>query len=144
MHMINGKYYVGKVTAGLGSGCSVIHADVDADPSMSSMFPMGILGINTGSQFLSLMNSKNLKPSARQSGVISYQLLSSSNNISGVSAVSRAALGAFLVGPIGLAAGLTAKRKELYTVQVVWGNGMSSVIEFDPDGYNVFQSCMSV
>ena len=140
--MINGKYYVGKVTSGLGSGCSVIHAD--ADPSMSSMFPMGILGINTGSKFLSLMNANNLKPAARQSGVVSYQLLSSSNNISGASAASRAALGAFLVGPIGLAAGLTAKRKEIYTVQVVWGNGMSSVIEFDPDGYNVFQSCMRV
>ena len=130
--------YVGKVIAGIGKGQNVIHGN--SNQELLSQFPLGVLGIQAGGTTYHLMNADYIH--SRSKGVIGYRVLSASNNISGTSAAARAAAGAFIAGPIGLAAGFTAKRKEKYTVQVTWGSGLTSVIELDAEGFQVFQSCM--
>lgn len=77
-------------------------------------------------------------------GVANYTVLTATNNISTSSAVGRAAVGAALIGPAGLLAGFTAKRKPKYTIQVVWGDGATSILELDEQGYQTFASIMQV
>ena len=50
---------------------------------------------------------------------------------SAASAVGRAAVGTILLGPIGLLAGVTAKRKGVYTIALEFHNGGKSLIEID-------------
>jgi len=52
--------------------------------------------------------------------LVSYQLLDEKSKIDGLSAVSRAAIGTYLLGPAGMAAGLTAKQKGIYLVSLVF------------------------
>lgn len=57
------------------------------------------------------------------SGLQSYQIIDA--NTSGTSAIARAGLGALVLGPIGLAAGLSAKKK--YTVMLFFEDSQKTV-----------------
>ena len=131
--------YVGKIVAGRGTGEYIIKTMLPGKYTIS--FPLGILGTNSG---LRLMNSSLFASADARSAVASYGVLSSTNDISTSSAIGRAALGAAMVGSVGLLAGLTAKRKQEYKIQVTWGDYSTSVIELNEEGYNIFSSCMQV
>lgn len=70
-----------------------------------------------------------------KSTVQDCQLMDASSRKSATSAVGRAAVGATLLGPVGLAAGLSAKNKGTYLVSVVFKTGEKSLIEIDDKLY---------
>lgn len=69
------------------------------------------------------------------STVASYEIIDTENRTSAASAVARGGVGAALLGPIGLAAALSAKKKGLYTIALQFTDGKSSLIEVDKDIY---------
>ncbi len=70
--------------------------------------------------------------------VASYSLVDAEERKSASSGVLRAGVGAFLLGPIGLAAGLSAKRKGIYTIAIEFRDGRKSLIEIDEELYKQF------
>ena len=68
--------------------------------------------------------------------VAQYEVLTEDRTKSASSAVLRAGAGALLLGPIGLAAGLSAKNKSVYRVAIAFKNGKRSLIEIDEKLYN--------
>ena len=63
--------------------------------------------------------------------VDSYEIIDEKTRKSATSAVGRAAVGSFLLGPVGLLAGLSAKNKGTYIIAIYFKNGMKSLIEVD-------------
>lgn len=71
--------------------------------------------------------------------VKSYEVMTETQGKSAVSAVGRAGVGAALLGPIGLAAGLSAKSKGTYTVAIEFKDGKKSLLEIDEKIFKVLQ-----
>lgn len=67
--------------------------------------------------------------------VAHYEVVDAESRKSASSAVGRAAVGAALLGPLGLVAGVTAKRKGIYTVSIEFTDGKKSLIEIDEKRY---------
>ena len=63
--------------------------------------------------------------------VTSYEIVDENYRKSATSAVGRAAVGAVLLGPIGLMAGIGAKNKGTHTLILHWSDGKKSLIEVD-------------
>lgn len=61
----------------------------------------------------------------------SYSVVDENYRKSAASAVGRAAAGAFLLGPVGLFAGLSAKNKGTHTLQINFKDGKRSLIVVD-------------
>lgn len=69
------------------------------------------------------------------STVESYEVVDESSRKSAASAVGRAAVGGFLLGPVGLAAALSAKSKGIHTVAIQFKDGHRSLLEVDDKIY---------
>ena len=63
--------------------------------------------------------------------VDSYEFFDSKTQKSAASAVGRAALGAALLGPVGLLAGVSAKSVGTHQIVIYWKSGKRSLIEVD-------------
>lgn len=63
--------------------------------------------------------------------VESYEIIDETSRKSAVSAVGRGAVGGFLLGPVGLLAGLSAKSKGTHTIQLNFKDGKKSLICVD-------------
>lgn len=61
----------------------------------------------------------------------SYNIIDENYRKSATSAVGRAALGAFVLGPVGLLAGVSAKNKGTHTLQINFKDGKRSLIVVD-------------
>lgn len=77
--------------------------------------------------------------------VTSYEVIDAESQTSATSAVARGYLGAALLGPVGIAAALSAKKKGLHTIALQFKDGKSSLIDVDKDIYktlvnNLFQA----
>lgn len=59
-----------------------------------------------------------------------YEVIDATGKVSSASAVGRAAVGSFFLGPVGLAAGLGAKRKG-YQIAIQFKDGKRSLLEVD-------------
>lgn len=70
-----------------------------------------------------------------KSTVESYEVVDESSRKSAASAVGRAAVGGFLLGPVGLAAALSAKSKGIHTVAIQFKDGSRSLLEVDDKIY---------
>jgi hypothetical protein len=66
-----------------------------------------------------------------KSNVEYYEILDEKQRKSATSAVGRAAIGSFILGPVGLLAGLSAKSKGSHTIAICFKNGMKSLVEVD-------------
>ena len=87
---------------------------------------LGIVQISTG--FLSkIIVDKNT--------VDSYEVMSEEHTKSAVSAVGRGLVGGFLLGPVGLLAGLSAKTKGVHIVAIQFKDGKRSLLEIDEKIY---------
>lgn len=74
--------------------------------------------------------------------VENYTVLDAESHKSAGSAVGRAAVGGLLLGPVGLVAGVTAKKKSTYSVQVDFRDGKRSLLEIDGKRYKaLMESC---
>lgn len=70
-----------------------------------------------------------------QTTVASYEVIDSETKTSATSAAVRSVLGNALLGPVGIAAALSAKKKGLYTIALQFTDGKSSLIEVDKEIY---------
>jgi hypothetical protein len=75
--------------------------------------------------------SKNRIVVLDKNTVDSYEVIGEESQTSATSAVARGALGAALLGPVGMAAALSAKKKGLYTVAIQFKDGKRSLLEID-------------
>lgn len=64
-------------------------------------------------------------------GVGSWQIVDSDTKISTGSALARGAVGAFLLGPVGIAAALSAKKKGTHLIAIEFTTGKQCLIEAD-------------
>lgn len=67
--------------------------------------------------------------------VESYEVMDQTSRKSVSSAVGRAAVGGFLLGPVGLAAAVTAKSKGTHTIALQFRDGRRSLLEVDDHIY---------
>jgi hypothetical protein len=77
-----------------------------------------------------------------KSNVESYELITEEKMKSASSSVLRAGAGAFLLGPIGLFAGLSGKNKGIYMIAIYFKDGKKSLIEVDDKVYKAIVSSM--
>lgn len=67
--------------------------------------------------------------------VESYEVLSEEKSISLASGLLRGAAGKIILGPWGVLAALTAKKKGVYSIALKWKNGKKSLLETDEKLY---------
>lgn len=67
--------------------------------------------------------------------VAEYEVVDASLQTSAVSAVGRGLAGAFLLGPVGALAGLSAKKKGTHVVAIEFKDGKRSLLELDDRYY---------
>ena len=70
-----------------------------------------------------------------KSSIESYEVIAEDISKSAVSGVARGAVGAALLGPVGMLAGLSAKNKGAYTIAIKFRDGKNSLIEIDDKIY---------
>jgi len=100
-----------------------------------------IAGDYVGKVIISTFNSvaigvsfgKNL--SVDKQTVESYEVITDEHRKSAVSGVARGAVGALLLGPVGLLAGLSAKNKGIFTVAIKFKDGKNSLVEINDKIY---------
>lgn len=110
----------------MGAKNKVIKGDYDGSP------------VNAGyNLYIEYDNIEILK-----SNVVDYEVIDESSRKSAVSAVSRGALGAMLLGPVGLLAGLSAKSKGVHLIAIEFKSGKRSLIEIDDKLYKTFITSM--
>jgi len=71
-------------------------------------------------------------------GIDTYEVITEETQKSAVSGIARGAVGAALLGPIGMLAGVSAKNKSTYTIAVRFKDGKNSLIEIDEKLYKLF------
>lgn len=74
--------------------------------------------------------------------VDSYEVITEDTRKSAVSGVARGAVGAALLGPVGMLAGLSAKNKSVVTLAVRFKDEKNSLIEVDEKIYKKFIQAM--
>ena len=82
-----------------------------------------------------IMTGFTKKVELTKENVEEYELLGETNNKSAVSAVSRGLVGSFLLGPVGLLAGLSAKTKGVHVVAIKFKDGKKSLLEVNEKIY---------
>lgn len=74
--------------------------------------------------------------------VESYDVITEDTRKSAASGVARGAVGAALLGPVGMLAGLSAKNKSTITVAIRFKDGKNSLLEVDEKIYKKFVQSM--
>lgn len=75
-----------------------------------------------------------------KSTVENYEVMDESHQKSAVSAVGRGLVGGFLLGPVGMLAGLSAKSKGTHVVAVQFKDGKKSLLEIDEKIYKALMT----
>lgn len=107
-----------------------------------------IAGDYKGKQLMQVMGTVSLSTGFIKSMLINkttveeYEVMDESHSKSAVSAVGRGLVGGFLLGPVGMLAGLSAKTKGVHVVAIQFKDGKKSLIEVDDKIYKaIMQSC---
>lgn len=74
--------------------------------------------------------------------VASYEVITEEHRKSAASGISRGLVGGFLLGPVGLLAGLTAKNKDTHTLALEFADGKKSLVEINGKIYKTFMQTM--
>lgn len=93
--------------------------------------------IANGINCLLLMTGFFKKIKLTKETVESYEVMDEESRTSAASAVGRGLVGSFLLGPIGAAAALSAKKKGTHIVAVQFKDGKKSLLEIDDKLYKV-------
>jgi hypothetical protein len=70
-----------------------------------------------------------------KSSVDTYEEVDEEKSTSATSAVGRGLVGSFVLGPVGLLAALSAKKKGVHTVAIQFQDGKKSLLEIDDKIY---------
>ncbi|AFM41002.1 hypothetical protein Desaci_2027 [Desulfosporosinus acidiphilus SJ4] len=92
------------------------------------------IGWTTGLVYIEDSKGYNIEDISK-SNVEHYEIVTEESIKSASSAISRGLLGGFLLGPVGLLAGLSAKSKGIHTLAVQFKNGKKCLIEIDDKRY---------
>ena len=84
----------------------------------------------------------NSMVSINKNTVREYEVIDQESRKSATSAVGRAFAGAALLGGVGLLAGLSARRKGIYTIAIEFNDGKKSLIEIDEKKYKKLMKIM--
>ena len=93
--------------------------------------------IANGINHLLIMTGLFKKVKLTKETVESYEVMDEESRTSATSAVGRGILGSLLLGPIGAAAALSAKKKGTYVVAIQFKDGKKSLLEIDDKLYKV-------
>ncbi|MGF7049163.1 hypothetical protein J2T13_003671 [Paenibacillus sp. DS2015] len=74
--------------------------------------------------------------------VESYEVMSEEHTKSATSAIGRGLVGSFILGPVGLLAGLSAKQKGTHVVAVEYKDGNKSLLEINDKLYKVLMTTL--
>ena len=74
--------------------------------------------------------------------VAEYEVMDENYRMSATSAVGKAAVGSFFLGPVGLLAGLGAKKKGTHTVAIQFKDGKKSLLEVDDSVYKMLMKAL--
>lgn len=108
----------------------VIAGDYDGKMVMQTF---GMVSISTG-----LFKSVDVN----RETIEEYEIVDESNRTSAVSAVGRGLAGGLLLGPVGMLAGLSAKKKGVHIVAIRFKDGKKSLLEIDDKIYSALvKSC---
>ena len=69
--------------------------------------------------------------------VEAYEVVGEDVKTSGASAIARGAIGSAILGPVGLLAGVSAKKKGIHTVAVQFKDGKKSLMDLDDQFFQV-------
>lgn len=83
-----------------------------------------------------------LGPQINKDTVSSYDLITDEIRKSAASGIARGTIGAALLGPMGVIAGVSAKNKGIYTVAIKFNSGENSLIEIDEKAYKTLIKAM--
>ena len=67
--------------------------------------------------------------------VEAYEVITEEHRKSAASGITRGLVGGAILGPVGLLTGLTAKKKDTYSIVIAWKDGKKSLIEVDDKIY---------
>lgn len=107
----------------MGAKNKVIAGDYEGKVVISSLGKI-VIGVSFG---------KNLY--LTKENVEEYEVITDEHRKSAASGVIRGAVGATLLGPVGLLAGLSAKNKGIYTIAIKFKDGKNSLVEIDDKIY---------
>lgn len=91
---------------------------------------------------IALIFFKSRKVWLNKKTIDGYEVLGEESTTSASSAVARGAIGAAILGPIGIAAALSAKKKGVHTVAIQFKDGKRSLLEVADDVYKVIEQAL--
>ncbi|EJW20009.1 hypothetical protein M5X00_14625 [Paenibacillus alvei] len=107
----------------MGAKNKVIAGDYEGNQVSTAL---GIVNISTG--FWSAI-------SVDKNTVENYEVMDEESRKSATSAVGRGLVGGLLLGPVGMLAGLSAKKKGVYIIALEFKDGKKSLLEVDDKIY---------
>ena len=101
-----------------------------------------IVCLNAAGLYIPLNFTGSSKVMLDKSQIESYDLITEETRKSASSGIVRGAVGAALLGPVGLLAGVSAKIIGIHTVAIKFKDGRNSLIEIDDAKYKaLIQKC---
>lgn len=97
-------------------------------------------GVSLGQLYIATSFGKPMY--LNKQNIEAYELITDEQRKSAASGVIRGAVGATLLGPVGLLAGLSAKNKGIYTVAIKFKDGKNSLLEVDDKFYKTLIKTM--
>lgn len=95
-------------------------------------------GIIYSGQYVQIVTGFMKTISLNKETIEKYEIISEEQRKSGTSAILRGGLGATVLGPVGLLAGMSAKNKGTYQIAIEFKDGKKSLIEIDDKAYKLF------
>ena len=95
-------------------------------------------GIIYSGQYVQIVTGFMKTISLNKETIEKYEIISEEQRNSGTSAILRGGLGATVLGPVGLLAGMSAKNKGTYQIAIEFKDGKKSLIEIDDKAYKLF------
>lgn len=99
-----------------------------------------IIGVSLGQLYIGISFSNNLF--LNKDNIETYEVITDDQRKSAASGIARGAIGAALLGPVGLLAGLSAKNKGTYNVAIKFKDGKNSLVEIDDKVYKTLVKVM--
>jgi hypothetical protein len=85
---------------------------------------------------ISIMKGFSTTISLDKTTVADYEIVDQTKQKSAASAIGRGLVGGFVLGPVGLLAGLSAKSKGTHMIAIQFKDGKKSLIEIDDKIYS--------
>jgi len=96
------------------------------------------MGIIFSGQYVQIVTGFMKTISLNKETVERYEIITEEHRKSGTSAILRGSVGAAVLGPVGLLAGVSAKNKGTYQIAIEFKDGKKSLIEIEDKAYKLF------